>query len=294
MIKIEQRPVSDLIDQMMRMMSIDSNEIVNLQQSIRTNPYHRSVQAVLIEQKEKNPVGSAPVKFDPEEGNEERLDNMLRAEGVVGPKRVMDVENKDYEKHLNTARENFEQQIEEHALKRAHFCEHARAALHRQGEFRPITHQASEAMTQNIAKKLNTVSVAIKQRACENVIQLRKQFYDARRKRKNFSQSATQVLNAFFESRIKHPYPTEEEKNVLAMQCGISVSQVANWFGNKRIRYKKQIKIAKEEGRQKVQMATPPVPNPYQMGHPPFGFMPFGNGYPTPFAPGIVNGAGNA
>jgi hypothetical protein len=27
----------------------------------------------------------------------------------------------------------------------------------------------------------------------------------------------------------------------LARKCGISVSQVSNWFGNKRIRYKKNI-----------------------------------------------------
>ena len=31
------------------------------------------------------------------------------------------------------------------------------------------------------------------------------------------------------------------------LQCGISVSQVSNWFGNKRIRYKKNIVKAQEE-----------------------------------------------
>ncbi|CAL2034730.1 unnamed protein product [Caenorhabditis brenneri] len=287
MMTTERKPVMNLIEEMQRMMSMDTNQIPNLQESIRTNPYHRSLQSALVDYKENNPICSAVVKNDSEEGNEERLDNMLRAEGVVGPPRVLEDENKDYERHLNKAREVYEQKIEEHDRARVHFCENVRQILHVQGEFRPITQQASEAMMINVSKKINKASMSIKQKACEDVIQLRKTYYDARRKRKNFSQKATQILNAFFEAHITHPYPTEEEKHMLAMQCEISVSQVANWFGNKRIRFKKQIKNASEE-RRHAAMPTTPVHNPYQTGHHPFGFMPFGSGYPTPFAPGIV------
>lgn len=114
-----------------------------------------------------------------------------------------------------------------------------------------------------------------------------------RRKRRNFSKQATEVLNEYFYSHLSNPYPSEEAKEELAKQCGITVSQVdplasleshefltrlakfqaaanwqlflsscfslkasvlcfpsckvSNWFGNKRIRYKKNISKFQEE-----------------------------------------------
>uniref|UniRef100_A0A8R1UIN2 Homeobox domain-containing protein n=1 Tax=Pristionchus pacificus TaxID=54126 RepID=A0A8R1UIN2_PRIPA len=39
---------------------------------------------------------------------------------------------------------------------------------------------------------------------------------------------------------LNHPYPTDEEKNQLSYQCNISVQQITNWFGNRRVRQKRQ------------------------------------------------------
>ena len=93
---------------------------------------------------------------------------------------------------------------------------------------------------------------------------LRSRFLDQRRKRRNFTKKSTEVLNEYFYSHLANPYPSEEAKEELArqvsrilfsfqaltqtymLQCGISVSQVSNWFGNKRIRYKKNIVKAQE------------------------------------------------
>ncbi len=47
-----------------------------------------------------------------------------------------------------------------------------------------------------------------------------------RRKRRNFSKTATEVLNEYFYSHLSNPYPSEEAKEELARKCGISVSQV--------------------------------------------------------------------
>jgi hypothetical protein len=55
------------------------------------------------------------------------------------------------------------------------------------------------------------------------------------------------VLNEYFYSHLSNPYPSEEAKEELARKCNITVSQVSNWFGNKRIRYKKNIAKAQEE-----------------------------------------------
>merc|ERR1719264_301786 len=76
---------------------------------------------------------------------------------------------------------------------------------------------------------------------------LRSRFLDARRKRRNFSKKSSEILNEYFYSNLANPYPSEEVKEELARKCGITVSQVSNWFGNKRIRYKKNIVKAQEE-----------------------------------------------
>ncbi|KAF7486464.1 Hypothetical predicted protein [Marmota monax] len=72
-------------------------------------------------------------------------------------------------------------------------------------------------------------------------------FLKAKRKRRNFSKQATEILNEYFYSHLSNPYPSEEAKEELAKKCSITVSQVSNWFGNKRIRYKKNIGKFQEE-----------------------------------------------
>jgi hypothetical protein len=98
-----------------------------------------------------------------------------------------------------------------------------------------------------IQRKFSGIQIQLKQSTCENVMVLRSRFLDARRKRRNFSKQATEVLNEYFYSHLNNPYPSEEVKEDLARQCQITVSQVSNWFGNKRIRYKKNIAKSQEE-----------------------------------------------
>ena len=102
-------------------------------------------------------------------------------------------------------------------------------------------------MVSIIQKKFSTIQMQLKQSTCENVMVLRSRFLDARRKRRNFSKQATEILNEYFYSHLSNPYPSEEVKEELARKCSITVSQVSNWFGNKRIRYKKNIAKAQEE-----------------------------------------------
>jgi hypothetical protein len=53
-----------------------------------------------------------------------------------------------------------------------------------------------------------------------------------RRKRRNFSKQATEVLNEYFYSHLSNPYPSEEAKEELAKKCGITVSQVLRGFSD--------------------------------------------------------------
>lgn len=51
-------------------------------------------------------------------------------------------------------------------------------------------------------------------------------FLRFRRKRRNFSKQATEILNEYFYSHLSNPYPSEEAKEELAKKCSITVSQV--------------------------------------------------------------------
>ena len=82
--------------------------------------------------------------------------------------------------------------------------------------------------------------IQLKQSTCEAVMILRSRFLDARRKRRNFSKQASEILNEYFYSHLSNPYPSEEAKEELARKCGITVSQVSpnnlsssvNWRDN--------------------------------------------------------------
>ncbi|CAG2226921.1 unnamed protein product [Mytilus edulis] len=45
-----------------------------------------------------------------------------------------------------------------------------------------------------------------------------------------------EALNAWYQQHIANPYPSEEEKEILAITTGITVPQVKSWFANKRSR----------------------------------------------------------
>ena len=63
----------------------------------------------------------------------------------------------------------------------------------------------------------------------EAVRYVRKNMFEnrTRRKRKNFSKQATEILNEYFYSHLENPYPSEEVKADLAIQCNINTSQVS-------------------------------------------------------------------
>lgn len=85
-------------------------------------------------------------------------------------------------------------------------------------------------MVQIIHKKFGSIQMQLKQSTCEAVMILRSRFLDARRKRRNFSKQASEILNEYFYSHLSNPYPSEEAKEDLARKCGITVSLFTNLF----------------------------------------------------------------
>ncbi|KAM9770421.1 pre-B-cell leukemia transcription factor 1-like isoform 2-T3 [Menidia menidia] len=193
-----------------------------------------------------------------------RLDNMLLAEGVAGPEKGgasaaafaaadggspvdRSVEFDDYRQKLVQIRQMYNGELEKYEQACSEFTGHVMNLLREQSRTRPVSPKEIERMVSIISHKFSTIQTQLKQSTCEAVMILRSRFLDARRKRRNFSKLASQILNEYFYSHLANPYPNEETKEELAKKCSITVAQVANWFGNKRIRYKKNIAKFQEE-----------------------------------------------
>ena len=48
-----------------------------------------------------------------------------------------------------------------------------------------------------------------------------------KRRRGNLPKSVTDTMRAWFQDHIAHPYPTEEEKQILMHRTGLTISQVS-------------------------------------------------------------------
>ncbi|KAA0713287.1 Pre-B-cell leukemia transcription factor 1 Homeobox protein PBX1 Homeobox protein PRL [Triplophysa tibetana] len=203
---------------------------------------------------------------DPPDAQLMRLDNMLLAEGVSGPEKGggsaaaaaaaaasagigadNSAEHSDYRAKLTQIRQIYHTELEKYEQACNEFTTHVMNLLREQSRTRPISPKEIERMVGIIHRKFSSIQMQLKQSTCEAVMILRSRFLDARRKRRNFNKQATEILNEYFYSHLSNPYPSEEAKEELAKKCSITVSQVSNWFGNKRIRYKKNIGKFQEE-----------------------------------------------
>ncbi|KAB0388165.1 hypothetical protein FD755_003121, partial [Muntiacus reevesi] len=190
-----------------------------------------------------------------------RLDNMLLAEGVSRPEKQgrgaaaapdgrpsnRGLEHSGYRAKLSHIRQVYHSELEKYEQACREFTRHVTSLLQEQSRVRPVSPTEIAHLVGVIHGKFNSIQMQLKQSTCEAVMTLRARFLDARRKRQNFSKQATEVLNEYFYSHLSNPYPSEEAKEELARRGGISVSQVSNWFGNKRIRYKKNMRKFQEE-----------------------------------------------
>lgn len=252
--------------------------------------------AVLCEIKEKTVLSLRNTQEEePPDPQLMRLDNMLIAEGVAGPEKgggsnaaasasaaasedysdlgsnqENAIEHSDYRAKLAQIRQIYHQELEKYEQACSEFTTHVMNLLREQSRTRPITPKEIERMVQIIHKKFSSIQMQLKQSTCEAVMILRSRFLDARRKRRNFSKQASEILNEYFYSHLSNPYPSEEAKEELARKCGITVSQVSNWFGNKRIRYKKNIGKAQEEANLYAAKKAAGA-SPYSMAGPPSG-----------------------
>ncbi|TKR67879.1 hypothetical protein L596_023959 [Steinernema carpocapsae] len=271
-------PATSLNDLLRQVVQISEQTLDDNAQSRKMNlQCHRMKNAlfeVFCEVKEKTALSIRGGQDEtPEDPQLMRLDNMLVAEGVAGPDKGAPLgpdtagnDQADYRQKLSQIRSVYNDELRKYEDACQEFTQHVVSLLREQSRTRPIAQKEIERMVSIIQKKFSGIQVQLKQSTCEAVMILRSRFLDARRKRRNFSKQATEVLNEYFYSHLSNPYPSEEAKEELARQCQITVSQVSNWFGNKRIRYKKNIAKAQEEANMYAAKKAAHGMNPNQYG----------------------------
>ncbi|CAB1438935.1 unnamed protein product [Pleuronectes platessa] len=261
------RDIGDILQQIMTITDQSLDEAQAKKHALNCHRMKPALFSVLCEIKEKTGLS---MRNNQEEDSQDpqliRLDNMLLAEGVAGPEKGggaaaavsaatssggmspdSTLEHSDYKSKLSQIRGIYHTELEKYEQACTEFTTHVMNLLREQSRTRPVTPREIERMVAIIHRKFSSIQTQLKQSTCEAVMILRSRFLDARRKRRNFSKQATEVLNEYFYSHLSNPYPSEEAKEELAKNCSITISQVCNWFGNKRIRYKKNIGKFQEE-----------------------------------------------
>ncbi|XP_060630307.1 pre-B-cell leukemia transcription factor 1 isoform X2 [Anolis sagrei] len=253
--------IGDILQQIMTITDQSLDEAQARKHALNCHRMKPALFNVLCEIKEKTVLSiRGAQEEEPTDPQLMRLDNMLLAEGVAGPEKGggsaaaaaaaaasggagsdNSVEHSDYRAKLSQIRQIYHTELEKYEQACNEFTTHVMNLLREQSRTRPISPKEIERMVSIIHRKFSSIQMQLKQSTCEAVMILRSRFLDARRKRRNFNKQATEILNEYFYSHLSNPYPSEEAKEELAKKCGITVSQVSNWFGNKRIRYKKNI-----------------------------------------------------
>uniref|UniRef100_A0AAR2JHQ6 Pre-B-cell leukemia transcription factor 3 n=1 Tax=Pygocentrus nattereri TaxID=42514 RepID=A0AAR2JHQ6_PYGNA len=267
--------IGDILHQIMTITDQSLDEAQAKKHGLNCHRMKPALFSVLCEIKEKTGLSiRGAQEEDPPDPQLMRLDNMLLAEGVAGPEKGggsaaaaaaaaasgsptdNSIEHSDYRAKLSQIRQIYHTELEKYEQACNEFTTHVMNLLREQSRTRPISPKEIERMVGIIHRKFSSIQMQLKQSTCEAVMILRSRFLDARRKRRNFSKQATEILNEYFYSHLSNPYPSEEAKEELAKKCSITVSQVrrdisfssvSNWFGNKRIRYKKNIGKFQEE-----------------------------------------------
>lgn len=267
--------INELLKQVITITNQSLDEAQEKKQLLNGHPLKPALFQVLCDLKDRIGINvKNHYEEEPSDPQIVRLDNMLSAEGVstnenahidyfnnnsgsssthcgsienLSSITTNAAEQADYKNKLSQIRNVYRLELDKYEKACNEFTQHVMNLLKEQSNTRPVKSCEIDNMVRIIRRKFNSIQIQLKQSTCEAVMILRSRFLDARRKRRNFSKQATEVLNEYFYSHLSNPYPSEEAKEELAVKCGISVSQVSNWFGNKRIRYKKNISKAQEE-----------------------------------------------
>ncbi|KOB75709.1 PBC domain protein [Operophtera brumata] len=226
--------IGEILQQIMNITDQSLDEAQARKHTLNCHRMKPALFSVLCEIKEKTVLSLRNTQEEePPDPQLMRLDNMLIAEGVAGPEKGGGagaaasasaaagewdnaIEHSDYRAKLAQIRQIYHQELDKYENACNEFTTHVMNLLREQ------TYQNVFATGNRAHGPDHPQEVQLHPNAAETV----HLFLDARRKRRNFSKQASEILNEYFYSHLSNPYPSEEAKEELARKCGITVSQV--------------------------------------------------------------------
>jgi len=173
------------------------------------------------------------------------LDDFLQSQGIEttplnSEDPLKNSERDEFISKLEQMREKYKDELERLNRVCTEFCTRMVGLLNEQATMRPLLEQETHMKMQGIQQKFDFVRNQLRQSVCNAILVLQKQYNQQRKKGRTLPKKATEHLSNWFFDHINDPYPSEEEKSMLAASGGLTITQVNYWFGNKRIRYKRK------------------------------------------------------
>jgi hypothetical protein len=188
------------------------------------------------------------------------LDDFLISQGIDATEEDQAEEKGERDEfvfRLEQLKEKYNEELEKLSSVCTEFCSRLFAVLREHSTIRPVSEQEINLKIQAIHQKFDYVKNQLRQNVCNAIVALEKQFNHTKKKRKALPKKAAEVLSNWFFEHLNDPYPSEEEKSMLAAAGGLTITQVNNWFGNKRIRYKRK---CLEEEAKRANFSGPTLP----------------------------------
>lgn len=119
---------------------------------------------------------------------------------------------------LNQLKVRYSEELEKLKNVCHEFKERLMQVLQEQSVYRPVLEEEVELKSRLMNQKFNFILSQLKKNVCNAVLLLMKQYDCPRKKRRQLSKNATEVLNTWFMDHIKDPYPNDSEKQELYVE----------------------------------------------------------------------------
>jgi len=197
------------------------------------------------------------------------LDDFLISQGIETSDREdnddpitdKNAEREEFLYKLEQLKDKYNEELEKLNRVCSEFCSRMFNLLREQSTLRPLSDQETQMKLNAIQQKFDYVKNQLRQNVCNAIVALEKQYNHQRKKRRALPKKAAESLSNWFFEHLNDPYPSEEEKSILAAQGGLTITQVNNWFGNKRIRYKRKC-LEEEAKRASIEGGRAPDSSP--------------------------------
>jgi len=172
------------------------------------------------------------------------LEDFLDSQGIdtqpLNSEEGRNAQREEFLMKLGQLQYKYKEEIEKLNKVCSECCQQLIFLLRDQSNIRPVGEQEATAKMLKIKHKFDYVKNQLRVCVCSAISALQKQYNQTRKKHKSLPKKATGSLTQWFFEHIQNPYPSEQEKALLAATGGLTLTQVNNWFGNKRIRYKRK------------------------------------------------------